>query len=165
MCLNVASRRIQAHFNNVGGAFDGKRMLYLLMLGAVLLIGILAGIYLHFKNRVIYEMELPKPELLESISVKKDIDEPHNLWTVWSDDNKAFEHSDIDDEIKTVAWNYIDFCGHCGSCGGGKKKTVFGKEFDGVCGCTFRVDNPKRSDLPFLKKIVEICKGQSHKMK
>lgn len=95
----------------------------------------------------------------------RDPDEPHNLWTVWSDDNKAFEHSDIDDEIKTVAWNYIDFCGHCGSCGGGKKKTVFGKEFDGVCGCTFRVDNPKRSDLPFLKKIVEICKGQSHKMK
>lgn len=28
------------------------------------------------------------------------------------------------------------------------------------CGCTFRVDNPQRSDLPFLKKMVELCKLQ-----
>ena len=84
-------------------------------------------------------------------------DEPENLWTVWSDDSAVFKNDIIDEEIKNIAWNHVDFCGHCGSCSGGKKKIIFGKEFDGVCGCTFRVDNPKRSDLPFLKKMIESC--------
>ena len=39
-----------------------------------------------------------------------------------------------------------------------KNKIIFGKEFNGVCGCTFRVDNPQRSDLPFLKEMVKLCK-------
>ena len=77
---------------------------------------------------------------------------------LWSDDSTAFSNDIIDDEIKNNAWNFIDFCNYCGSCNGGKNKIIFGKEFDGVCGCTFRVDNPQRSDLPFLKKMVELCK-------
>ena len=28
------------------------------------------------------------------------------------------------------------------------------KEFNDVCGCTFRIDNPKSDDLYFLKKIL-----------
>ena len=42
------------------------------------------------------------------------------------------------------------------SCGGGKTKNIFGKVFDDVCGCTFRVDNATQSDLPFLKKMIEL---------
>jgi len=42
------------------------------------------------------------------------------------------------------------------NCGGGRRKVIFGKEFNDVCGCTFRIDNPKNDDLPFLKKMVEI---------
>lgn len=90
----------------------------------------------------------------------KDPDEPDHLWTVWSDDSMAFEHGDIDDEMKDIAWKYIDLCCHCGSCGGGRKKTVFGRDFDGVCGCTFRIDNPDHDDLPFMKKMVEVCMEQ-----
>lgn len=30
------------------------------------------------------------------------------------------------------------------------------KEFDDICGCTFRIDNPRAEDLLFLKKMVEI---------
>lgn len=86
-----------------------------------------------------------------------DPDEPGNLWTVWSDDSAAFSTDIMDDEIKNNAWNHIDFCGNCGSCGGGKNKIIFGKEFNRVCSCTFRLDNPQWSDLPFLKKMVEIC--------
>ena len=39
---------------------------------------------------------------------------------------------------------------------------IFGKEFDDVCGCTFRIDNPKQEDLSFLKKMVEIRVKEIH---
>lgn len=86
----------------------------------------------------------------------KDPDEPQNLWTVWSDECKLYEDYTVDEQIKETAWQYVDHCGNCGSCGGGKSKIIFGKTFDSVCGCTFRIDNPNSSDLPFLKKMIEI---------
>ncbi len=88
----------------------------------------------------------------------KDPDEKNNHWTVWSDDmsSECFARYNVDSEIKELAWKKIDHCGHCGSCGGGRRKVIFGKTFDGVCGCTFRVDNPSWDDLSFLKKMVEI---------
>lgn len=33
---------------------------------------------------------------------------------------------------------------------------IFGKEFDDICGCTFRVDNPSPADLTFLKTIIAL---------
>lgn len=88
----------------------------------------------------------------------KDPEEPNNHWTVWSDDmgSKWLEANDVDNNIKSVAWNHIGHCGNCGSCDGGKPKTVFGKVFDKVCGCTFRIDNPNEDDLEFMKKMVDI---------
>lgn len=65
----------------------------------------------------------------------------------------------MEEEIKNIGWKYVDLCGNCGSCGGGKNKIVFGKSFERVCGCTFRVDNPKAGDLPFLKKMVDLRKN------
>lgn len=90
----------------------------------------------------------------------RDPEEPDHLWTVWSDDSTDFCQGDIDSEMKNIAWKHIDFCGHCGSCGGGRKKTVFGKDFDGVCRCTFRIDNPDQGDLPLMKKMIELCMAQ-----
>ena len=89
----------------------------------------------------------------------KDPDEPQNLWTVWSDDIKSewLDNYNVGDKIKKLAWKHIDLCGHCGSCGGGRRKVVFGREFKAVCGCTFRVDNPTVEDLPFLKEIIKLC--------
>lgn len=66
------------------------------------------------------------------------------------------EDTVADDEIKELAWNYVDHCGYCGYCGGGRHKVIFGREFEDVCGCTFRVDNPGQADLLFLKKMVEL---------
>ena len=37
-----------------------------------------------------------------------------------------------------------------------RHKIIFGKVFDDVCGCTFRIDNPKREDLSFLKEMAKI---------
>lgn len=109
-----------------------------------------------WKDKIYYWLKF-KNECVAFIAIK-DPDEPKNFWTVWSDDSKAFEADIIDDEMKNNAWKHIDFCGHCGSCGGGKRKVVFGKEFPEVCGCTFRIDNPQLKDLPYLKKMVDLCK-------
>lgn len=88
----------------------------------------------------------------------QDPDETNNRWTVWSDglDSDWLEKSAISNELKEIAWKHIDFCGSCGSCGGGKRKIIFGKEFENVCGCTFRIDNPDAEDLAFMKKMVDI---------
>ncbi len=86
----------------------------------------------------------------------KDPDEPHNDWTIWSEDSNAFEDVIADENVKNAAWKYVDHCGKCGSCGGGKTKNIFGRIFDDVCGCTFRIDNATQSDLPFLKKMIEL---------
>lgn len=85
-----------------------------------------------------------------------DPDEKDNRWTVWSDDMELPEKYPVSDSIKESAWQHIDHCGNCGSCGGGRSKEVFGRVFDNVCGCTFRVDNPDIDDLAFLKVMVDI---------
>lgn len=88
----------------------------------------------------------------------KDPDEPENLWTVWSDDisSEFLCGAEIDIEAKQSAYNHVDTCGGCGSCGGGRRKNIFGKVFTNVCGCTFRADNPNEDDLDWLKKVIEI---------
>ena len=86
----------------------------------------------------------------------KDPDEPNNLWTVWSDDRAAFGDASVSEEIKNVGWQYVDHCGNCGSCGGGKEKLIFGRIFPRVCGCTFRIDNATQKDLDFLKTMVDM---------
>ena len=86
----------------------------------------------------------------------KDPDEPENHWTIWSEDSNAYEDVTADDSVKNAAWKHVDHCGNCGSCGGGKTKNIFGRVFDEVCGCTFRIDNAIQNDLPFLKKMIEL---------
>ncbi len=88
----------------------------------------------------------------------KDPDEPENRWTIWTDDidERLLNEREFDDTLKKTAWQRIDHCGSCGSCGGGRHKNIFGKEFNDVCGCTFRFDNPDTDDLMFIEKVVEI---------
>lgn len=88
--------------------------------------------------------------------VIKDPDEPENFWTIWSDDSPAYEDVSVVDDIKKIGWKYVDHCGNCGSCGGGKEKIIFGKRFPRVCGCTFRIDNAVQEDLPFLKTMIDL---------
>lgn len=110
----------------------------------------------YWKNKIYYWLKF-MGEIIGFLAVK-DPDEPENLWTVWSDDCKAFETENVDVKIKEEAWKHIDFCCNCGSCAGGKSKTVFGKKFNGVCGCTFRINNPNINDLSFLKNMFELLR-------
>lgn len=105
-----------------------------------------------WKDKIYYWVKLGD-ECVCFIAIK-DPDEPDNLWTIWSDDSSAYEDASISDEIKNIGWRYVDHCGNCGSCGGGKEKNIFGKSFPRVCGCTFRIDNATQEDLPFLKVLV-----------
>lgn len=88
----------------------------------------------------------------------KNPDEPDNRWTVWSDDMSSqwLAGYSLEQEISECAWQHVDACRNCGSCGGGKPKTIFGRRFERVCGCTFRIDNPGEAELPFMKKMVKI---------
>jgi hypothetical protein len=81
-------------------------------------------------------------------------------WIVWSDDSGSnwFEDFPLDEHIKEAAWKNVDFCAKCGSCNGGTRKTIFGKEFDKICRTTFKFINPNVSVLKCLKKMVEIRK-------
>ncbi len=87
-----------------------------------------------------------------------DPEEKNNRWTVWSADidSKWLGTKQLDEELKKIAFKYVDTCGNCGSCSGGKLKNIFGKEFSRVCGCTFRIDNPDKEDLIFMKRMIEI---------
>lgn len=107
-----------------------------------------------WKDKIYYWVKLDE-ECVCFIAIN-DPDEPQNLWTVWSDESKLYEDYVVDEKIKETALRHIDHCGNCGSCRGGRSKKVFGKMFNRVCGCTFRVDNPTPTDLPFLEKMVEI---------
>ena len=87
-------------------------------------------------------------------------------WTIWlnTDDNDAVWYRDfpLEEELKKIAYINVDICGKCapGSpCCGGYRKMIFGKEFDNVCRCTFRFDNPNAEAMECAKKLVELRKN------
>lgn len=108
----------------------------------------------YWKDKIYYSVKYN--ESYVCFIAVNDPDEPENQWTVWSDDCAAYADSDVDDSIKQKAWQYVDSCCSCGSCGGGKQKNIFGRYFESVCGCTFRIDNANTDDLPFMRKMVEL---------
>lgn len=114
----------------------------------------------YWKDKIYYLVKF-NSECICFIAIK-DPEEPENHWTVWSDDmgSKWLEEIPTEKGIKESAWKNVDLCGACGSCGGGRHKVIFGKEFENVCGCTFRIDNPDLEDLIFMKKMVQIKKQE-----
>lgn len=109
-----------------------------------------------WKDKIYYWVKF-KNECVCFIAIK-DPEETNNSWTVWSADMDldGLEKYQTTLELKEIAWRKVDHCGHCGSCGGGRYKNIFGKVFNDVCGCTFRIDNPGSEDLLFLKEMVHI---------
>ncbi len=112
----------------------------------------------YWKDKIYYIIRF-NTECVCFIAIK-DPDDKGNHWTVWSDDMDSIFMKDypIEHGLKEIAWKHVDDCGNCGSCSGGRHKVIFGKEFEKVCGCTFRIDNPNAEDLQFMKKMVEIRK-------
>ncbi len=88
-------------------------------------------------------------------------------FTVWSDDSgsKWYENVDLDDKVKSIAWENVDICEYCGSCSGGKSKLIFGKEFENVCRTTFRFVNPNENEFECLKKLIQLRKNDINEQK
>ena len=83
-------------------------------------------------------------------------------WIIWSDDSgiNCFVDFPIDEHLKNIAWQNIDFCGKGGCCSDqGTKKTIFGKNFDNVCRTTMRFTDPDNNEIECLKKLMEIRKN------
>jgi len=81
-------------------------------------------------------------------------------WTVWFDDGESgcFGHFPLDEPMREIAWENVDFCGNCGGCnrGAGTCKMIFGKEFDSVCVTLMKFDNPNVEAVECMKRLSEI---------
>ena len=79
-------------------------------------------------------------------------------WDVWVYGDCIGRHdSPVDESTKEIAWANITHCKNCGAdCAPGRRKTVFGKEFDNVCQSTLAFSNPETDRLNCLKEIA--CK-------
>lgn len=88
-------------------------------------------------------------------------EEKFKPWTIWSDDSDSnwFENFPLNEHMKEIAWKYIDFCGNCGSCSGGTRKTIFEKEFNNVCRTTMRFIDPDTETVELMIKMVDIRKS------
>jgi hypothetical protein len=84
-------------------------------------------------------------------------------WIIWSDDSDSnwYAEAPLDEHMKEIAWRNVDICGNCGGCDkpGGRRKTVFGKDFENVCITTMRFDNPDAEAVECMKRLVEIRKN------
>jgi len=81
-------------------------------------------------------------------------------WTIWPDLIGTVPEGFIFEEaMKEVAWQNINICASCGGeCAPGNKKSVFGKEFDNVCGAMLAFTDPDCESLECLKKLIEMRK-------
>ena len=114
-----------------------------------------------WKDKIYYWIRYNHEKCICFIAIK-DPEEPDRNWTVWSDDISSdyLANYPIEENLKETAWKYVDQCGLCGGCSGGKPKEIFGKKFSRVCCCTLRIDNPSEKELPFMKKMVDIKIGE-----
>jgi hypothetical protein len=86
-------------------------------------------------------------------------DQKPGPWTIWSDGGDYNEPEDfsVDEHIKEFTWAQVNICANCGgNCSPGKRKTIFGKEYDNVCTSTLAFTNPNVEALECIKKLVEI---------
>lgn len=80
-------------------------------------------------------------------------------WTIWTEGDYSGEHCDITPGMKEIAWANVNLCSDCGgSCTPGTRKSIFGKEFDGVCSADMAFYIPGGEALECVKKLLEIRK-------
>lgn len=84
-----------------------------------------------------------------------------NPWTIWTEGDYSHEHINVlmDEHMKEIAWANVNICGKCGSsCAPGKRKMIFGKEFDNVCSADMAFHIPNAEILDCIKKLLEMRK-------
>jgi len=84
-------------------------------------------------------------------------------WTIWpeGDFSSVPAGFDFDDSMKNIAWANVNVCGNCGgACAPGSRQTIFGKEFDNICGAVLAFNNPDVNTLACVKKLFEMKKAR-----
>lgn len=91
-------------------------------------------------------------------------------WTIWSDqepgswvawredgtDRGAREIRPEDESVRETAWANLNRCASCGGeCSPGKRKTVLGKAFDGLCSSALAFTDPDTEALNCAKRMVD----------
>jgi len=91
----------------------------------------------------------------ENLVCEVQIEDTGGDWQVWVYGDCIGGHDlQIDEKTKEITWANITFCGSCGAeCAPGRRKTVFGREFDNVCQSTLVYKNPNADMLDCLKKV------------
>ena len=83
-------------------------------------------------------------------------------WTIWpeGDFSSVPAGFDFDESMIKIAWANVNVCGKCGGdCAPGSRKTIFGKDFDNICGAVLAFNNPDANTLVCVKKLLEMQKG------
>jgi hypothetical protein len=102
-----------------------------------------------FQNEVVCYMHIDSGE-----------EEP-SPWTIWTEGNYSHEIEgvSIDEHTKEIAWKHVNICASCGDCSPGKRKVIFGKEFDNVCNADMAFYCPDAKTLECVKKLLQMRKN------
>ena len=78
--------------------------------------------------------------------------------TVWTDDSGSLWLEDVplDGREKELCLEHVDVCEGCGSCSGGRVKTICGREFEDVCRTALRFVDPGAEELELLQRLAEL---------
>ena len=89
-------------------------------------------------------------------------DDYPNPWIIWTEGDYSHETEDVfmDEQMKEIAWAHVNICKSCGAdCSPGKRKMIFGKEFDNVCSADMAFYIPNAEELDCLKKLLDMRKN------
>lgn len=88
-------------------------------------------------------------------------DQVPGTWITWSEDGQDADPADVpvDEQTRQIAWAHVNPCADCGGdCSPGKRKTVLGKAFDGLCSSALAFTNPDADALACAKQMIEARK-------
>jgi hypothetical protein len=89
-------------------------------------------------------------------------DQEPGTWVTWVEGEKADSCKDfsVNEDIKTIAWENVNFCENCGGdCSPGKQKTILGKAFENVCSSAIAFTNPNAGMVKCAKEMVRMRKN------
>jgi len=90
--------------------------------------------------------------------------DPSSSWNIccWQHEDDIYEPEGVSvgEGLKEFARENVWKCIRCGGCGapGGKRRMVFGKEFDNACCNVFQFANPDDEMLEYIKQLMELEK-------
>ncbi len=78
-------------------------------------------------------------------------------WTIWLDGDHGCAGWDFqaEENVKETAWANLNYCESCGgSCSPGSKKTLFGREYEGVCSSEMAFTAPDTATMHGIKALL-----------